>query len=215
MSARRLLTSLLTALLPLLAGAQAVQLGGLAGGKALLIVGSEPPRFIGPGQSVGEAKLLQVLPDGAVVEVGGERLTLRLGQSPLTQATAPARGNGSRVVLEAGHGGHFISAGQINGKHVEFLVDTGATVVAMGRADAERIGIKPEVGRPVQMNTANGVVIGHQVQLASVKLGDATLYDVPAVVMPTPMSHVLLGNSFLSRFQLKRENTTLTLEKRY
>ena len=134
MPARRLLLPLLTALLPLLAGAQAVQLGGLSGGKALLIVGAEPPRFIAPGQSLGDVKLLQVLPDGAVVEVGGERQTLRLGQAPLASVPAPARAAGNRVVLEAGQGGHFTGSGQINGKHVEFLVDTGATAIGIGIA---------------------------------------------------------------------------------
>jgi aspartyl protease family protein len=53
------------------------------------------------------------------------------------------------------------------------------------------------------------------VRLNSVKVGDATLYDVPAVVMPMPMPYVLLGNSFLSRFQLSRDNSQLILEKRY
>jgi aspartyl protease family protein len=53
------------------------------------------------------------------------------------------------------------------------------------------------------------------VQLASVKLGEVTLYDVPAVVLPAAMPYVLLGNSFLSRFQLRRDNSTLTLDKRY
>ncbi|HQD84275.1 MAG TPA: retropepsin-like aspartic protease [Quisquiliibacterium sp.] len=120
-----------------------------------------------------------------------------------------------RVVLEAGHGGHFVSAGQINGKHVEFIVDTGASVVSLGQSDAARVGIKLDPARRVRMNTANGQVAAFQVQLASVKLGDVTLYDVPAVVLPGSMPYVLLGNSFLSRFQLRRDNSTLTLEKRY
>ena len=70
------------------------------------------------------------------------------------------------------------------------------------------LGLKEEA-------TRNGAVLGYQVRLNSVKVGDATLYDVPAVVMPMPMPYVLLGNSFLSRFQLSRDNSQLILEKRY
>lgn len=197
------------------AWAQAVQLAGLSSGKALLVINGEAPRFLSPGQTVAGVRLLSLGADSAEVDVAGERRTLRLGQAPIGmgQQAAPLANN--RVVLEAGPGGHFVTAGQINGGHVQFMVDTGATVVSLGRADAERIGLKPGDGKPVQMNTANGAVLGYQVRLNSVKVGDATLYDVPAVVMPMPMPYVLLGNSFLSRFQLRRDNTQLILEKRY
>ncbi|MFC7407725.1 retropepsin-like aspartic protease family protein [Hydrogenophaga atypica] len=197
------------------AWAQAVQLAGLSSGKALLVINGEAPRFLSPGQTVAGVRLLSLGADSAEVDVSGERRTLRLGQAPIGmgQQAAPLASN--RVVLEAGPGGHFVTAGQINGGHVQFMVDTGATVVSLGRADAERIGLKPGDGKPVQMNTANGAVLGYQVRLNSVKVGDATLYDVPAVVMPMPMPYVLLGNSFLSRFQLRRDNTQLILEKRY
>ncbi|MDP3521788.1 MAG: retropepsin-like aspartic protease [Hydrogenophaga sp.] len=197
------------------AWAQGVQLAGLAGGRALLVINGEAPRFLSPGQTAGGVRLIELSTDSAVVEVAGERRTLRLGQAPIGMSAAATASAGNRVVLEAGPGGHFITAGQINGKHVQFMVDTGATAVSLGRPDAERIGLKPSDGKPVQMNTANGVVLGYQVRLSSVKVGDATLYEVPAVVMPMPMPYVLLGNSFLSRFQLKRDNTQLILEKRY
>ena len=52
-------------------------------------------------------------------------------------------------------------------------------------------------------------------RLASVRIGDVQVYNVDASVLPAPMSHVLLGNSFLTRFQMKRENDMLTLDKRY
>ena len=62
--------------------------------------------------------------------------------------------------------------------------------------------------------TANGPVPIHRVMLNSVRLGDVEVYNVEAVVMPAQMSHVLLGNSFLTRFQMKRENDRMTLTKR-
>jgi aspartyl protease family protein len=195
--------------------APGVQLAGLSSGKALLVINGEAPRFLSPGQTAGGVRLLELNTDHVVVDVAGERRTLRLGQAPIGMAGGNNPSASSRVVLEAGPGGHFVTSGQINGGHVQFMVDTGATVVSLGRSDAERIGLKPSDGKPVQMNTANGAVLGYQVRLNSVKVGDATLYDVPAVVMPMPMPYVLLGNSFLSRFQLSRDNSQLILEKRY
>jgi aspartyl protease family protein len=197
------------------AWAQSVQLAGLAGGKALLVIDGQPPRFLSPGQSVGTVRLLEVTADHAVIETAGQRQTLRLGESPVASAPAAGGAPAGRVVLEAGQGGHFVSAGQVNGGHVEFMVDTGASVVSLGRPDADRLGIKLDPARRVRMNTANGQIAAFSVQLASVKLGEVTLYDVPAVVLPAAMPYVLLGNSFLSRFQLRRDNSTLTLDKRY
>jgi len=197
------------------ASGQTVQLAGLSSGKALLVINGEAPRFLSPGQTQNGVRLLALGADSAEVDVAGERRTLRLGQAPIGMSPTGAPSASNRVVLEAGPGGHYVTAGQINGGHVQFMVDTGATVVSLGRPDAERIGLKPGDGKPVQMNTANGAVMGYQVRLNSVKVGDATLYDVPAVVMPMPMPYVLLGNSFLSRFQLRRDNTQLILEKRY
>ena len=118
-------------------------------------------------------------------------------------------------MLQADSAGHFLTPGQINGKAVQFIVDTGATVVILSQADASRIGLRADSGRPVQITTANGTVQGRQVLLSSVRVGSAQVYDVPGVVMPQPMPFVLLGNSFLNRFQMQRTNDQLTLERRY
>ena len=65
------------------------------------------------------------------------------------------------------------------------------------------------------MSTANGVAQGFRIKLNSVRVGDVEVYDVDAVVTPQPMPFVLLGNSFLTRFQMKRDNNQMTLDKRY
>ena len=95
------------------------------------------------------------------------------------------------------------------------MVDTGATSIAMSAADAERAGIAYKGGQPVQMSTANGVTQGFRVKLNSVRVGDVEVYDVDAVVSPQPMPYMLLGNSFLTRFQMIRENDQMTLVKRF
>ena len=80
---------------------------------------------------------------------------------------------------------------------------------------AERMGIDYKSGQQVRMNTANGVAPGWRVKLNSVRIGDVEIYDVEAIVGLQPMTYVLLGNSFLTRFQMKRDNDQMTLERRY
>ena len=85
----------------------------------------------------------------------------------------------------------------------------------MSAADAQRIGLDFSKGQPVRMNTANGIAQGYRVRLNSVRVGDVEVYDVEAVVSQQPMPYVLLGNSFLSRFPMRRDADQMVLEKRY
>ena len=98
---------------------------------------------------------------------------------------------------------------------MRFLVDTGATQVAIGQAEADRLGLAYRSAPRGFTNTANGQVPIWKVSLGVVRVGEVQVYNVDAVVLPAPMPYVLLGNSFLTRFQMKRENDTLTLAKRF
>ena len=95
------------------------------------------------------------------------------------------------------------------------MVDTGATMVAMDKYEAERLGVDYKSGRRGITRTANGDVPVYAAKLASVRIGDVLVYNVDAVVSPAPMPYILLGNSFLTRFQMKRENDVMTLDLRY
>ena len=196
------------------AWAHSVALQGMLGSRALLIIDGGTPRSLAVGESALGVKLVSVGPDAAVVEVAGKRLTLRLGESP---ASLGERGQASsgRISLPADSGGHFMASGSINGRPVQFMVDTGASSVALGVGDAERIGLPWRAGQPVRIGTANGVVQGWRIKLASVRIGDVELYEVDAVVTPQAMPFVLLGNSYLSRFQMRRDNDLMVLERRF
>jgi len=196
--------------------AQSVALQGMLGSKALLIVDGSAPKSVAPGESHQGVKVISTSGDQAVLEIGGKRHTLRVGEAPASVGKgggAPARG--SRIVLTAGSGGHFMSQGAINGQAVNFMVDTGATSIAMGVPDAQRIGLNYKAGQLGYGSTANGTVTLWHVKLASVRIGDVEIHDVDASVLPTAMQHVLLGNSFLTRFQMKRDNDQMVLERRY
>jgi len=94
-------------------------------------------------------------------------------------------------------------------------VDTGASVVALGSSDADRMGLNYRTSPPVRVGTANGMAQGWRVKFASVRLGDVELFDVDGIVTAQPMPFVLLGNSFLNRFQMRREADLMVLERRY
>ena len=198
-----------------LAYAQSVALAGMMGSKALLVVDGSAPKSVAAGETHQGVKVISTSGDQAVIEQSGKRLTLRVGEAPVSLSNSVSAGRGTRIVLTESGGGHFMTAGQINGRAVQFMVDTGATSIAMSTLDAERAGIDYKTGQPVRMSTANGTTQGFRIRLNSVRVGDVEVYDVDAVVIPQPMPFLLLGNSFLTRFQMKRENNLMTLDKRY
>lgn len=211
---RALLISLLAAAQHV-AWAQNVALTGIMGQRALLVIDGASPAILSPGDSRDGVTLISVDGDQAVVDVQGKRQSLRVGDVPVSLASTPAETGGTRIVLNAGEGGHFISSGQINGASVRFLVDTGATEVSMSVQEADRIGLQYRAGKPMTMMTANGAVPGYQVHLDTVRLKGVEVHNVEAIVSPNSMPYVLLGNSFLTHFQLKQENDSLTLDKRF
>ena len=192
------------------AQAQDVALAGILGGKALLVVNGSAPRGVAPGESHMGVQVVSVGREDAVVDSAGGRRSLRLGEAPVRVGGS---GTGQRVVLKADARGHFVSSGQINGRIMQYMVDTGASTVAIGRPDAQRMGLKFEQGQPVMMNTANGTAQGWRMRLESVRVGDVELRSVDAIVTAEPMPYVLLGNSFLNGFQMTRQGAQMVLEK--
>ena len=201
------------ALLSSAAMAQSVSMSGSLGDKALLLIDGAP-RTVAVGNTVSGVKVIRVTGSETVVEVGGKRQTLQLGGAQVNLGGAASAGGGTQIVLAAGSGGHFVTQGSINGRAVRFVVDTGATFIGIGEAEARRIGLDYSRGQRGLISTANGQVISHRVSLGEVRVGDVTVYNVDAVVVPAGMDMILLGNSFLTRFQMKRDSDVLVLDKR-
>lgn len=194
--------------------AEAVALQGMLGSKALLIVDGAPPKSVAPGETHLGVKVLSTSGDQAVVEIGGKRHTLRVGDGPASVGGG-GQPRGTTIVLPVSSGGHFLAEGSINGRSARFMVDTGATGVGLSIADADRMGVNYKGGRPVMLNTANGTIQGWLVKLNSVRIGDVEVFGVDAVVAAPSMPYVLLGNTFLERFQMRRDNQQMVLERRY
>ncbi|MDR6856375.1 retropepsin-like aspartic protease [Variovorax guangxiensis] len=212
---KALLLPMLLAAVGGFAQAQSVMLTGTIGSRAILIVDGSAPKTVAVGETFQGVKLLSLAAEQATVEAGGKRVALRMDQPVSIGGNGGGGGGGTRIVLPVSSGGHFMTQGAINGRSVNFMLDTGATTVALSAADAQRIGLDFSKGQPVRVNTANGVAQGWRVRLNSVRVGDVEVYDVEAIVSQQPMPYVLLGNSFISRFSMRRDTDQMVLEKRF
>ncbi|HZT27443.1 MAG TPA: TIGR02281 family clan AA aspartic protease [Pseudolabrys sp.] len=108
-----------------------------------------------------------------------------------------------RMQLTGGRDGHFHVEARIDGRSLDFLVDTGATLVALRESDAALIGIRP-MPRDYNMvaSTANGRIKVARAKLDRVEIGDITVFDVPAIVFPDEaLAQNLLGMAFLSKLR--------------
>lgn len=196
------------------AGAIDISVIGLADGVAVLIIDNGKPQTLRDGQTApGGITLISANSDYAEIDVDGKRRRLTLGAGVYS---APVAGDNASTTLISDSNGHFISNGTINGVSMRFLVDTGASMIALGISDARRAGINYLAGEKAYANTANGVATVYRVQLDNVRLGNIAMNNVDAMVHATSdLPVVLLGMSFLSQLDMKREGDYLTLIRRY
>jgi aspartyl protease family protein len=194
------------------AGAQDVGLAGVMGSKAMLMINGSEPQSVAVGQSLDGVKVVSVQGDQVVVEIGGRKRPLRVGQHAIGAAAADGSG---KVIMTADNQGHFYTTGTVNGVSVRFLVDTGATMISLGASDARRIGLDFNRGQKGMTQTANGQSAVSKVQLDTVRIGDMTLHNVDALIHQTEMPMALLGMSFLNRMEMQRDGSTMTLKKRF
>jgi aspartyl protease family protein len=160
----------------------------------------------------------------AIATVASQQLDRFLGKSDqsalMTAATAaptaPASSAGSRTVtLQSDSRGHFQVDARVDGRRIDFMVDTGASVIALRESAAARLGIHPSPrDYNAKAHTANGVAKAARVQLSRVEVNGITVRDVEAFVMPDEALGVnLLGMSFLSRVKWTHDKGRLVLEQ--
>lgn len=194
------------------ASAGSVSVMGLFKDKAIVSIDGGKPRTLSVGQTVQGVKLLAADSASASIEVDGNRRTLGMGQSFAGGAPAGTR---QMVSLTADARGHFAAMGSLNGFPVTFLVDTGATSIAINADEARRMGLDYRAGQATGVSTAAGVVPAWHVKFNTVKVGGIVLNQVDGMVVETGLDVPLLGMSFLNRMEMRRDGQTMTLTQRY
>jgi len=190
-----------------------VRVSGLFMDKALVQIDGGRLQTLSVGQKSAEGvTLVSVERDAATFDIGGKRVTLGLGHARMVTDDSIRES----TVLTADVQGHFYTVGQVNGRSVRFVVDTGATLISIPASEARRLSIDYQKGQKALMRTANGNTTGYLVKLDTVSVGGVTIYSVDAVVIEgNGLTSTLLGMSFLNRMNMKREGDIMTLTRRY
>jgi aspartyl protease family protein len=150
------------------------------------------------------------------MERNGQHLVLAQRDASHKDAAKTADKSGhARVVMKVEQG-HFFSSGSINGGQVNFMVDTGASLVSISVADARRMGINYLHGEPGYSMTANGRVAAYRVKFDEVQVGDIVLHNIDgAVIDGAGLPIALLGMSFLNRTNIERDGDSMSLTQRF
>lgn len=202
-------------LIPPAAHAADISVIGVFPGKgAVLVVDGSGPQSVKIGQKLGGVTVVSVDKAGAVLDYDGRRRTVALGQH-VTGAQA-GTGRIPQATLSADARGQFSTESTVNGNSMRFLVDTGATLVAIPGNEARRLGIDFAKGQKAIAQTANGPAPVYRIKLDSVKVGEIELLNVDAIVMDGGgLAQPLLGMSFLNRVEMRRDGDTMTLVRRF
>jgi len=192
---------------------------GLFNNKALLMINGSGPHSLKAGQTKNGVKLIAATSSKATLLVEGKRRILGMGQAAsiaTNKSASTSGGTNSPVHLYADSRGHFFGNLTINGASLKYLVDSGATTVAMNSADARFARIDYKKGIKSRAHTANGIVDTFLVKLNTLKIGTIVLHNVQAsVIEGSSPSVLLLGMAAQNRLNMERQGTVLTMTKKY
>ena len=132
--------------------------------------------------------------------------------NPNQNIVTTVNGYQKEIVLQRNSYGHYVSSGTINGHKVTFLLDTGASDIAIPESVANRIELSK--GRSIVVKTANGNAKAYRTRLDSVALGEIKLYDLNATILPNITGdEILLGMNFLKHFEIIQKGRFLTIRQ--
>jgi len=190
-----------------------VQVVGLFPGAAVINVDGQR-KLVRVGQTgPGGVQVISADSAGAVLRVEGFERHYPLSRELNGGYAEPER---KQLSIAKGQGGHYWIVGSINGHPVQFLVDTGATSVAINENQARRLGIDYRAnGKQIVVGTASGTAKAWRVHLNSVKVGAINVMGVEAVVIEgSSPTEALLGMSFLGRVSWREDQGLLRLESK-
>ncbi|GHB72518.1 aspartyl protease [Psychrosphaera saromensis] len=132
-------------------------------------------------------------------------------ENPNSQPNSYQVGDVQVLELQRNRYGHYVTSGLINQVSVEFMLDTGATNVAVPQAVANKVGLRK--GQPIQVNTANGIATAYTTVIDQLNLGEIQLFDVKASIVPGMQgTQILLGMNVLKQVEFRQLGDQLTLK---
>ena len=189
-----------------------VRVMALFSNKAMLQINGKN-HILKKGQNLNGVTLLSANGRAATIRFdNGLEKSLGLNQSIQQAYKKPVT---NKMTLYANRSGMFMTGGRINGQTTKFMVDTGATYVALSSTEADKLNLEFKSAPKVKLQTANEVASGWLINLESVKVGEIQVPQVKAVVMEGDTPHVLLGMSFLQHLKMERNGTAMTLEQKF
>ncbi len=187
-----------------------LEVQGLFSNKAVLMIDGKR-HILAVGETSPEGvKVVAADSRGAVLEVDGKQKHYNLAT---TVSTSFAERKSQKETIFVNSGGMYMTFGNINGRSVRFLVDTGASAISMNTQQAKQLGIRyDKIGVPSSVSTASGFAKAYRLRLKSVTVGNITESNVEAFVIdgnhPGP---ILLGMTFLGRLSVEQSGNAMTL----
>jgi len=186
--------------------------------RAMLSINGGKPKIIRAGKTYAGVKLISSNTSEAVIEIDGKREKITLNSSLVLNEQLGAKASSSyaqSIELFVNERGFFQSQGEINGKEIVFLVDTGANLVVLNSIAANRIGLSYKDGEKTQAATASGVAPMFLVNVETMSIGGIVLNNIQTGVIEGSFPESpLLGMSFLSRLNMERNGDVMTLKRR-
>lgn len=191
---------------------EVVEVQALFPGKAMLLIDGET-QVLSVGQTFSGVKLISADSKVTVLEIDGEQKNYTAG-SAISMSYKKLEHVREQIMADTR--GMFFTHGSINGRTTRFLIDTGATFIAMSAADAKNLGIQYRLdGERTQVSTASGLANAWRIKLRSVKLGQLEQKNIDAVVVDGQYpEEILLGMTFLERLKVTKEAGKMTLEQK-
>lgn len=191
-----------------------VQVNGLMPNQAVVMINGQQ-RILRAGKQSPEGVLL-ISADSrkAVFSWHDQQFERTISKQITSQFSERSKSEEARITR--GHNDHYFTPGHINGQLVDFMVDTGASSIAMSYHQADQLGLDWRKGARFMASTAGGDTPGYRVVLESVSVDGITLRNVEAaVVVADTGTDILLGMTFLSRTEMHEEDGVLVLRKKY
>jgi aspartyl protease family protein len=189
-----------------------MQLNAILGKKIIVTIDDEQYTLAEGESSAQGVLVVEVQSKMAILEWNGQSFELSPSSRISTQFETRKT---EAITIRRDASLHYLVNGEVNGRSAPFVVDTGATLIALSGEQASRLGLNWQNNPSGRVETAGGATKAYSLMLEKVSIGGLDVHHVEAVVIPKQTIPALLGMSFLRHFEMSESDNVLTLKKKY